>query len=225
MKTEFRVNNSKFKQNLNRAKDAVFESVRNEVRNKGRAIIKDAIGQYKSGNGTVNLLKLARDHSEKNVSVSQAYHQLIAMDQKNTTGKTIAEFVDERWYIPSVFAVTHSHNVGSYVYLVGINIATQVALGTVVKGLKLSTKVLSKGVGIAAKAAKTGRTVVAKGKRISRAFNRNSGLLGKGIAFSVMEKVDNVVSTVERAIQSTIELGAIQIYNGVENVLAKERKI
>ncbi len=225
MKTEFKLNTERFNKNLGRARDAVIDSVKGEVRDKGRAIIKNAIGQYRTGNGKVNLLSIAKDHVDKNVSVSQAYHELISMDRKNTTGKTIAEFVDERWYIPSVFAVTHHHGTGSYVYLVSINIATQVALGAIMKGLKFGTKILSTGVGAVAKVAKAARSVVSKGKRAKRVLERKGGMVGKYTAFTIMEKVDNLVSSVERSIQSTIELGAVQLYDGVEKVLSKPRKI
>lgn len=250
MPNDFKLDASRFNSNLKKLGDEVHGGARKVVKEEGKRIVTECLGQYRTASGTGNFFTSAKSLSKKhtpvreglkrlggaaqdaampkkqNATISSLYHQLIAKDQANTSGTTIADYVNERWYIPSVFAVKHHHDAKSYLYLVGINFGVQVVIGEIAKGLKLGLKALSKGGGALAKAAKVARKV--NPGKMARIVGRRKGLGNKVASFSlgaVAEALGDLVAKAEAAIQDTVDKGAMVIYDKVEQVVTKPRKV
>jgi hypothetical protein len=101
-----------------------------------------------------------------------------------------------------------------------------VVIGEIAKGLKLGLKALSKGGGLLAKAAKVARK--ANPGKMARIVGRRKGLGNKVASFSlgaVAEALGDLVAKAEAAIQDTVDKGAMVIYDKVEQVVTKPRKV
>lgn len=146
--------------------------------------------------------------------IRKAYHQLILKDEKRTMKEDLAEFVRQRWWIPQEFGVTHHHGLGSYVYLVSINIATTV--GSYFVGAKvLSYANKARKLTMARKA----RVVLRKRKRLKKVATAGA----KAGRRLVQQQIDDsdTLEKLDRALQNRMETAAMSLYDGVQGLLNK----
>lgn len=149
------------------------------------------------------------------VKLRKAYHQFILKDQKQTLKGDLKSFVAERWWIPQEFAVTRHHGLGSYVFLVSINIG--ISVGEAVLGAK-ALQWLGK--------IRTVRQVYAtvfRSKKLRDAA-RTAARIGRP---AVQRKVEesNLVEKVDAKIRNVFEQGAIKLFDAVQTQMDKPVKI
>jgi len=149
--------------------------------------------------------------------IRKAYHQLILKDEKRTMKKDLAEFVRQRWWIPQEFGVTHHHGLGSYIYLVSINIATTV--GSYFVGAKL----LSHANKLRRVAAVRKARVALRKRKIAKKVATVAVKTGRQF---VQQKIDDsdALEKLDRALQNRMETAAMSLFDGVQSLLNKRTK-
>jgi len=150
--------------------------------------------------------------------LSRAYHQLIVMDQKRTMKEDLRQFVSDRWWIPQEFAVTHHHGLGSYIYLVSINIgvsAAQFFLGA--KALSYANK--ARKIMVLRKA----RVALLRGRKLRRAAYV-AGRLATTAAKQTVQESD-IFEKIDRAVQDTVESHAMKLFDTVGNLFNKTIRV
>lgn len=149
------------------------------------------------------------------VKLRKAYHQFVVRDQKQTLKGDLKSFVAERWWIPQEFAITRNRGLGSYVFLLGINIG--VSVGEAVLGAK-ALAWLGK--------VRQVRQVYAKvfrSKKLRDAAFRASRI-AKPVIKNQIEKSD-LVEKVDGKIRDIFETGAAKLFNAVQSEMDKQVKV
>lgn len=251
MSRAFAVDKATFLRNLRGVGQTVHRRVMHEGKKEGKQILKDIFGNVPPPRGKIPTAKLGeraqrfgfmqtlRDKAKQlktrtkqalrnsvnrvaatleTRKLSRAYHQLIVMDQKRTMKEDLRQFVEDRWWIPQEFAVTHHHGLGSYVYLVSINIGLSVA------SFFVGGKVLSYANKFRKLTAfRRAKVALLRNRKVRRAAFA-AGRWAKGKIQSKLEET-GLIDKIDKAVQDTVESGAMRLFDAVEGIFAKTYKV
>lgn len=149
------------------------------------------------------------------VKLRKAYHQFILKDEKQTLKGDLKSFVAERWWIPQEFGVTRHHGLGSYIFLVSVNIGVTV----------LETIAGAKALAWLGKIRKI-REIYATIFR-SRKLRKAAKKAAK-IARPIVEKKieeSGLIEKVDGKIRDIFEIGAAKLFDAVQQQMDKPVKV
>jgi hypothetical protein len=142
--------------------------------------------------------------------ISRLWHEQILKDQKRTMKEDLGDYVSRTWWIPQEFSVTRHSGLGSYIFLVAINIA--VTVGETYAGaraLQMLTKLQK------LRKFRQARALVLRSRKARRVATL-AATVGRN---QVSKKIDesNVIDKVDRAIRTNAELHAAAFYHKVQD--------
>lgn len=149
------------------------------------------------------------------VKLRKAYHQFILKDQKQTLKGDLKSFVAERWWIPQEFAVTRHHGLGSYIFLVSVNIG--VTVGEMLIGAKALTW-LGK-----IRQVRQIYATVFRSRKLRSAAKRAASIATPMIEKKIEDT--GLIEKVDGKIRDIFEAGAAKLFNAVQSHLDKPVKI
>lgn len=149
------------------------------------------------------------------VQLRKAYHQFILRDQKQTIQGDMKTFVAKRWWIPQEFAITRNRGLGSYVFLLGVNIG--VSIGEAVLGAK-ALAWLGK-----IRQVRQVQVALFRSKKLRDAARRASNV-ARPVVQKQVEHSD-LIQKVDGKIRDIFEAGAAKIFDKVQGEMNKRVRI